>query len=263
MATVGSRSLLYKQPVLRLDFLSLQFMQSAAALSIPHVWRVNDLAREEAVLPSGNALLDAALPGGGWPLGNMVELLQERPEAHVWQLLLPALGEMTRIKQGPVVLVGAPCIPFAPSLSAQGLPADRLMWIRADRPAARLWSAEQALRCEDVIALVAWLPQARTAELRRLHLSARQTGKLHFVLRSMAARMHSSPAPLRLLVRGVDEMELRILKRKGPPLEQPLRLPAQAARLQALLNSRRRTGAVPVPVPERRSHVLDRLVTQA
>jgi protein ImuA len=240
-------------------------MQPAADLAIPHVWRFGDLAREEAVLPSGHPPLDAQLPGGGWPVGSLVELLQERPEAHAWQLLLPALARWTDDKEGPVVLVGPPFHPFGPALAAQGLPADRLLWIRAEQPAARLWSAEQSLRCADVRAVLAWLPQVRPPELRRLHLAARQHGKLLFVLRAAAASAQASPAPLRLLLQGVDEMQVRILKRKGPPLDEPLHLPALPERLRALLAARKRgiERALPaIPADDRRSHVLDRLVPQ-
>jgi protein ImuA len=243
-------------------------MQPPADIAVPNVWRVTDLAGEEAALPSGHAALDKHLPGGGWPVGSLVELLQDRPEAHAWQLLLPALASAVKDKGGgPVVLVGAPAEPFLPSLAAQGLPADRLLWIRADKPAARLWASEQALRCADVIALIAWLPQVRVPELRRLHLAARQHRKLLFVVRGTQAMQQASPAPLRIVLEGVDELQLRIVKRKGPPVDQPLKLRAHAARVEALLASRRRRTPAPVPVPQpettdRRSHVLDRLVSQ-
>jgi protein ImuA len=237
-------------------------MQSPADLDIPHVWRVTDLAQEASVVSSGHAALDAQLPGGGWPVGSLVEVLQHRPELHAWQLVLPALAQWVQVKPGPIVLVGAPLLPYTPALSAQGLPADRLLWIRVDAAAARLWSAEQALRCADVAALLAWLPQCKSSDLRRLQLAARQHGKLLFVFRPAQVRTQASPSPLRVLVEGVDHLELQVLKRKGPPLEVTLTLPAHPARLQALLASRRRSGApVPVPAEERRSHVLDRLVT--
>lgn len=244
-------------------------MQPAADLCVPHVWRVTDLAQEDAVLPSGHPALDGQLPGGGWPHGGLIELIQARPEAHVWQLVLPALARLTAQQGGPVVLVGAPHPPFGPALSAQGLAADRLLWIRTAKAAARLWAAEQALRCADVLGVVAWLPQSTPQELRRLHLAARKHRKLLFVLRGLAVLQQASPAPLRLVLEGVDPMQVRIAKRKGPPLEQPIVLPAMPARLQALLASRRRAAqAAPAetPVPatqERRSHVLDRLVTEA
>ena len=40
------------------------------------VWRGDgwQQALQQRVQPSGHALLDAQLPGGGWPLGAMVEL---------------------------------------------------------------------------------------------------------------------------------------------------------------------------------------------
>jgi protein ImuA len=64
-----------------------------------------------------------------------------------------------------------------------------------------------------------------------------------------------------LLLQGSEQMQVRIVKRRGPPMDQPLLLPALPARLQALLASRRRTPVeVPATPEPRRSHVLDRLV---
>lgn len=234
--------------------------------SLPNVWRVPELAQaQEAVVSTGHAALDAQLPGGGWPVGSLVEVLQERPGPHVWQLLLPGLAQAARKHAGPVALVSAPFDPFGPSLAAQGLPGERLLCIKADKPAARLWAAEQCLRCADVVAVLAWLPQARSAELRRLQLAAQQHDKLLFVLRGLDARQDSSPARVRVLAEGVDAMRLHILKRRGPPLETPLVLPAWSRRVSALLAARK--GPAPTPAPtvvqpftplHRRSHVLDR-----
>ena len=227
---------------------------------LPSVWRVQDLAAEEAALPTGHAALDAQLPGGGWPVGSMVDILQSRAGSHVWQLLLPALARAITRQAGPVVLVGAPYEPFGPSLQAQGLPSERLLWVRAEKIAARLWAAEQALRCGEVAAVLAWLPRAKGAELRRLQMAAQQQRRLLFVFRGVEARNDASPARLRLLAEGVDGLELQILKRRGPPLESPLPLPAHAARVAALLEARKGRGANPAPAPAlvRRSHVLDR-----
>jgi protein ImuA len=216
------------------------------------------LAAESASLPTGHPALDAHLPGGGWPVGNLVEVLQARAEAPIWQLVLPSLAAVVQEKPGPVVLVGAPQQPFGPSLAAQGLPPQRLLCIRADKPGARLWAAEQALRCAEVAAVLAWLPQARSPELRRLHLAAHQQRRLLFVMRTPQARQEASPARLRLLLEGLDEMRVHILKRRGPPLTGPVVLPARPTRLEALLQARRvRSGVLP-ETDHRRSHVLDR-----
>lgn len=235
---------------------------------LPHVWRVADLASDQAGLPTGHPLLDQSLPGGGWPPGSMIEVLQQRPGQHVWQLLLPGLVCAARHSVGPVVLVGAPYQPFGPSLKAQGLPAERLLCIQAEKPSARLWAAEQALRCAEASAVLAWLPEARAEELRRLHMAARQQSRLLFVFRTWKARHEASPATLRLLVDGVDCLALHILKRRGPPLLAPLQLPARSSRLTALLQARKASasrGAAPVPADplDRRSHVLDRTASVA
>jgi protein ImuA len=239
---------------------------TASNLQLPHVWRGRELARaQERVLPTGHAALDAQLPGQGWPLGCLVEVLQAQPQQHVWQLLAPALAQCMREQPGPVVLVNAPYEPFGPALQGQGLRPEQLLCVQAEKPAQGLWAAEQALRCGDVVAVLAWLPRARAEELRRLQLCAQQHERLLVVFRGLDAQGHSSPARLRLLVQGVEQMEVSILKRRGPPLLQPLLLPAQPARLAALLAARkgRRLPAPVVSSNDGGSHVLDRTASLA
>lgn len=206
------------------------------------VWRADALGAAAGVtVATGHPALDAQLPGGGWPVGAISEILQAQSGQHEWRLLLPAL---IRAGLGPVVvLVGAPHVPFGPGLVSQGFDARRLLWVSAATPAERLWAAEQALRCAEVAAVLAWLPQARGEQLRRLQIAASAHSKLLFVMRPAAAQSESSPAVLRLLVASAapgvdtpaDALWLQILKRRGPPLAHALLLPARSARLGALL----------------------------
>ena len=239
-------------------------MASAAFpdVPLPHVWRGRELAQaQERTVATGHALLDAHLPGRGWPLGSLVEVLQHEAQQHVWQLLAPGLAQA--MGQGdPAVLVHPPYQPFGPSLRAQGIRPEQLLCVHADRPAARLWAAEQALRCADVVAVLAWLPQARAEDLRRLHLAAQAGQKLLVVFRPLAVRQQSSPARLRLLVEGTDALEVTVLKRRGPPLLQPLVLRPHPPLLSALLAARG-TRRSPQPQAEDASHVLDRAATLA
>ena len=107
----------------------------AYAADLPdQVWRAAALAAPQAdTVSSGDAALDAQLPGGGWPVGALTELVQAPGVRLEWRLLLPAL---LRCGQGPVVLVGAPVLgatallPFAPALAGLGLPWQRLLWLR-------------------------------------------------------------------------------------------------------------------------------------
>ena len=211
------------------------------------VWRADELARPSgAVLATGHAALDAQLPGGGWPLGALVEILQAYSGRNEWRLLLPALA---RSRPGPVVLVGAPHTPFVPGLAAQGLSPERLLWVTASTPASRMWVCEQALRCTEVTAVLGWLPQARADQLRRLQMAASDHAKLLFVMRPAPAQGESSPAVLRLLLSAQadsDALQLELLKRRGPPCTQAVLLPARVGRLAALL-ARRRAGLRPEP----------------
>lgn len=201
------------------------------------VWQADALADAPArVLATGDAMLDAQLPGGGWPLGALTEILQPPGVHSEWRLLLPALA---RSGTGSVVLVGAPQVPFGPALGAQGLAVPRLLWVSTAVGAQRLWATEQALRCAGVDAVLAWLDAVRPAQLRRLQMAAAEYAKLLFVLRPEQAQAESSPATLRLWARPVadpgDALELRALKRRGPPLEQSLHLVARPVQLARLL----------------------------
>lgn len=212
------------------------------------VWHAHTLSRQALpVLATGNATLDAQLPGGGWPIGALTEILQPPGVHSEWRLLLPAL---VRSGSAAVVLVGAPHQPFAPALAAQGLAASRLLWLQAGPSAARLWAAEQALRCAEVNAVLAWLPQARSDQLRRLQMAAAEYSKLLFVMRPDAVRDEASPAGLRLQLQpqpqpqpdnapaqAGDALQVQLLKRRGPPLDKPLQLQARAARFTLLLAS--------------------------
>jgi protein ImuA len=216
------------------------------------VWHAHALAgAPHQVQATGNAALDAQLPGGGWPVGAMTELLQPAHVHSEWRLLLPALSACG---QGPVVLVGAPHVPFAPALAVQGLHSQRLISVSMGTGARavpdRLWATEQALRCASVDAVLLWLPAGtvRTDQLRRLQMAAASHHKLLFVMRDAQARNDASPAVLRLELwpaNGVgidatdDALHVHLLKRRGPPQDQPLQLAARAPRLAMLLAATR------------------------
>ncbi len=140
---------------------------------------------------------------------------------------------------------------------------------RAPRSASRLspllpsadllWALEQALKSGHVGAILAWLPlHLRADALRRLQIAAQAHNGPVFVFRDAQARSKPSPAPLRLLLQpaGVDGLSVRLLKRRGPPLAQPLRLalpsvltPRQQAQAQQRDLTRQAARAVLAPMP--------------
>ena len=140
---------------------------------------------------------------------------------------------------------------------------------RAPRSASRLspllpsadllWALEQALKSGHVGAILAWLPlHLRADALRRLQIAAQAHDGPVFVFRDAQARSKPSPAPLRLLLQpaGVDGLSVRLLKRRGPPLAQPLRLalpsvltPRQQAQAQQRVLTRQAARAAVLPLP--------------
>ncbi|QNP48883.1 translesion DNA synthesis-associated protein ImuA [Diaphorobacter aerolatus] len=236
-------------------------------------------------LASGYAALDAQLPGGGWPLGGMSEMLLPAALHPEWSLVAKALAQvLSQQPQQHAVLVAPPFQMFAPFAEISGVAARQLCCVHSGHTeqehgarkrgqmgdARSVWVSEQALRCGDVCAVLAWLPHAQSQALRRLQLLAAQQRQLLWVFRPEQARAQSSPAPLRLWLRVLDRsVQVHVIKRRGPSLTTPVELPllherllaelaAQARRKErshadatAMLRALRATGSQEVP------HALD------
>lgn len=264
-------------PATALDTLdALQGQPWPAAL-----WRADQLAQlATPTCPSGFAALDAELPGGGWPQGSLCELLLAGPGQGEWRLLAPALARLTRGEATApgqtVVCIGAPPASagswrsHGPGLAALGLALPQLLWVAVASPADGAWAAEQALRTGGVGAVIWWAWPATGPhhsprhsphlglDLRRLHLAAQAGRALLWVLRPQAAAAQSSPTPLRLACRieaqAPGRLQVQLLKRRGPPREEPLSLDCTAA-LGAVLAHRLgqplpqpRPASLPIPM---------------
>ena len=189
------------------------------------VWRGNGLAQCPPGVPTGFACLDGALPGRGWPRGELSELLGDASGIGELQLVLPALARLSTSGRR-VVWLAPPHVPYAPALAAAGVDLAQLVVVQPGRRREALWAAEQVLRAAACQALLAWMPRARYAELQRLAVAAEAGGGLAFLFRPAAARHESSPASLRLALEpGAGELVVHLFKRRGAPASAPLRLP--------------------------------------
>ena len=215
--------------------------------SLSHVWRAGELGSVSlTVVNTGYAALDQVLPGSGWPQGALIEVLQAQAGQHEWGLVASALARVQRAAEQPfAVLVNAPYVPFGPALGARQVAMQRVLCINAKKSDAPslLWATREALQCADVACVLAWLPDTRSAHLRRLQIAAHAHNKLLFVFRPLAAQHESSPAPLRLLLEATVQqggnLQVHVLKRRGPPLAAPVLLDTRPPRLAALLAATR------------------------
>ncbi|WP_051378356.1 translesion DNA synthesis-associated protein ImuA [Derxia gummosa] len=251
------------------------------------LWQGDHLAADDQpAIATGFRRLNRELPGGGWPVGALTELLIPRAGIGEMRLLAPALRHLAAEDRWMVLV--APSShddsrpePYGPALEQLGLKLDRLLVIDTQHAADRLWAVEQALRCPGFGALLAWLPDAWPDQLRKLQLAAQGSEGLCFVMRPPTAQIESSPSPLRLACRAVrssavdaptginpHRIEVDIFKRRGPPLDFPLHLELPPLLAPAVSHAKPQSldGLSPEielsessqSIPRRPAHVVDR-----
>ena len=98
-------------------------------LENPKVWRGSSQAGIRTGLASGYPKLDRYLPGGGWPLEALTEILTGQYGIGELRLLMPALAQLSRdetqaqysgsseyAEPGWIAWVAPPFQPYAPAL---------------------------------------------------------------------------------------------------------------------------------------------------
>lgn len=213
----------------------------------PSLWLASQLAQShDRCVDTGHPVLSAQLPGGGWPIGALVELLLPQPGVGEMRLLQPALAALQR----PIVMLQPPHAPQALALAALGIPPTQLIWIRnTGKSSDALWAAEQILRSGCCGAVLLWQQNVRSEALRRLHLAAQSGEALFCLLRPLAAAQDASPATLRLSVKpAAGGIDIGFVKRRGPQRDAPLFLPLTPSLLQRHASLDR---PAPAPAPAR------------
>jgi hypothetical protein len=181
-----------------------------------------------AAAPSGFAQLDASLPGGGWPIGAIAELMPAAMGIGELSLLLPALSRLARAGRY-IAWIAPPYLPHAPALVQHGVPLERVLIIRSSTLQESLWAAQQALLCPAFGAVLSWPAWISDKNVRRLQLAAETGGSLGILYRPPAAAREPSPAALRLqLEPTADGLAVGILKCRGGRSGLRVQLPAAA-----------------------------------
>jgi len=205
-----------------------------------HTLTLDDLARLcqqgpsrrslPAALPSGFAPLDADLPGGGWPMGAIAELMPAAMGIGELGLLLPALSRLARTGRY-IAWIAPPYLPHAPALAQGGLPLERLWIIQTRGLQESLWAAQQTLLCPAIGAVLSWPSGITDKNVRRLQLAAETGGSLGILYRPPEAARESSPAALRLRLEAMaDGLAVDIHKCRGGRAGSRVRLPLPSHR---------------------------------
>lgn len=138
---------------------------------------------------------------GGWPRGQLLDVLAQQPGIGEVRLLQAAL---TQADTRPIMLIQPSFfLPSGQRLGGTGGDPSRLVWGRAAKAADALWCAEQAARSVSFAAILLWHDAVRGATLRRLQLAAPHSDSLFALFRPLIAAEQASAAPLRPKTKAV------------------------------------------------------------
>jgi hypothetical protein len=165
--------------------------------SHPLLWRGKQLSHRIQTLGTGYAALDEALPGNGWPMGAVTELVNDTAGCGELSLLLPVLAQLSQDDHW-IVMVDPPWIPCPSALHGRGLALEKLLLVRTQNRSESLWACEQVVRGMPGGVMLAWPDSLSFSELRRLQLAAKSSQKTVFLFRDQKTANTSSPAVLRL-----------------------------------------------------------------
>jgi protein ImuA len=165
-------------------------------------------------LATGYRQLDEQLYGGGWPVGNTIELLSDGNGLGAMGLFLPAMETLSARGRWQA-FIAPPYMPYAPLLEARGIDTGQVLLVHPQNRQDLLWSIEQALRCGTCSAVFAWMgaTEFRYSELRKLQLAASGSDVLSVLFRPRQAAHNHAPAALRLEMNAYREVH--ILKQRG------------------------------------------------
>lgn len=183
---------------------------------VPGIWRGSGVS-VAPVESTGYTVLDGLLPGGGWPVGALTELIVLTDGIGELRLLMPALCRICS-KGRYIVLTQPPYTPYAPALMQAGIPIEKLLWIAPDHEVDAHWAAEQALRDGSVGGVLLWTKTNSIASLRRLQLAASEGYSSVFVYRPRQYLCNASPASLRLVLSASstkDALHIEVVKARG------------------------------------------------
>lgn len=186
----------------------------------PALWRGCELAGQGTHGRStGFPQLDAILPGQGWPVRGLMEIITPHWGMGELQLLIPLMRSIVELGQW-ILWISPPYLLYAPALVQAGINTEQVLVVRLDTSCKdALWSMEKALQTENCGLVLAWQNWLPSKVLRRLQLAA-ETGNTLGVIFKHHDSEHS-PSPIRLQIKdsphsaGFNEAEITLVKARG------------------------------------------------
>lgn len=174
-----------------------------------------------AVQSTGFAALDKLLPGGGWPVKGLIEIVSRHKAIGELQLLMPLLRARSQQKNQSLLWITPPYSLHGPALAQSGVNIRNSFVVPPQtRCNNALWSIEKALQSTECSMVLAWQNWLSARVIRRLQLAASEGDTLG-VLFHQRPTPHS-PASLQLEIAaaplsadGQRQLAVRLLKARG------------------------------------------------
>lgn len=184
-------------------------------------------------LSTGFADLDRLLPGGGWPLGGISELVAPPGFIDPLTLLLPALAALGSAPQRRwLTWIAPPHLPVAEDLYEQHIDLRRILLVHrrpatADRPGLDpLQLLERAIGAGHCAAVLAWIDRLERPRAQALNRAAQRHNTTVFLFRPAGSERQRCDTELRLYVSThSSRLDIEILHSRCRP-GAALRLPS-------------------------------------
>ena len=174
-------------------------------------------ATPEKVIPTGYPLLDVELPGGGWPVGAVTEILYPQVSMGELRLVLPALKHVAQHDQRWQIWLNPPGQPYGPGLNSWGVSLRQTLVCADLTPKEFSWVIDQSVQHSGCSVVLAWANRIEPAQLRRLQLASERRDIAIFLFRPIRKANNLPYSRLKLQIgAGSKPLHIRIdiLKRR-------------------------------------------------
>ena len=193
-------------------------MKTAKQLHHVNAWENTTVAGSSLVTPTGSAVLDELLPGGGWPRSGLVEIILPDAFSDAMCVLMPALVRISQ--QHRWIAMVNPTWPARSQLFTEpAVRHERVLQVNPHPGRSALWTAESLLHAGECSVVMAW-PNCRTELMGKRLEKAAEHGKALGILFSYEG-LQTQPSGVALRIRlesGREGRAVYLLNGRGETL---------------------------------------------
>ncbi len=139
---------------------------------------------ENAVVGTGLGVIKNAFPNNEFPFGTIHEFISASPEdAAATNGFVSGILSSLMQKKGTCIWISVTQTIFPPALKSFGVSPDKIIFIQLKKEKDILWTVEEALKCNGLMAVIAEVHDLSFTASRRLQLAVEKSNVTGFILR--------------------------------------------------------------------------------